>query len=110
MSTYSKIVLSGSTNGAPIAVQTAATTIHDAHASDTDEVWIWATNVTTGDVKLTMQIGGTAAANLIEYTVPAEDGLHLIIPGIAITGGVDTDAICPTNGDINIVGYVNRIT
>jgi hypothetical protein len=45
MATFSKLVLSGSTDGRMVlvaATATLGTTIHTAHATDQDEIWLWA--------------------------------------------------------------------
>jgi hypothetical protein len=83
MATFSKIVLSGSTDGRMIkvaATATAGTTIHTGSATATtfDEIWLYAVNSDTSSLKLTIEWGGvTAPDDLIEFTVPAESGLYL---------------------------------
>ena len=113
MATVSKLKLSGSTNGRGIKVaQTATlgTTIHTAHATSLDEVWLWAVNSDTADRKLTIEFGGvTSPDDLIEFTVPAEDGLYLCVPGIPVTGSVVVTAFCATANVVMIHGFVNRI-
>ena len=120
MSTFSKELLSGSTNGRLIEVAATAspgTTIHTTGTSATiiDEVWLYAVNSSAADVKLTIQFGGTTSADdLIEFTVVAESGLYLIIPGLVLTGdGASArtiTAFAGTTNVLNIGGYVNRIT
>ena len=90
MATFSKITLSGSTDGRAIkvaATATAGTTIHTASSTTTtyDEVWLYAQNTDTTDRKLTIEWGGTTAPDdLIEFTVKAENGLYLIVPGLVL--------------------------
>jgi len=114
MATFTKQILSGSTNGRPISITqtaTAGTLIHTAHATATDEVWLWANNTSTSDVKLTIEFGGvTDPGDLIEVTIPAEDGLKMVIPGLVLTGGLVVRAFAATTAVINISGYVNRIS
>jgi len=114
MADFSKVQLSGSTSGKNIKVVATAstgTTIHTAHASDLDEVWLWAMNSTTAALKLTIEFGGTAAPDdLIETTIPAEDGPHLVIPGWPLTGGLLVTAFAASANVVTINGYVNRIT
>jgi len=114
MATYSRVLLSGSTNGRLVLVAatgTPGTTIHTAHATAHDEVHLWAVNSDTTDRKLTIEFGGTTAPNdLIEFTVPAEDGLYAIVPGIGLTGSVVVRAFCATANVVMIGGDVNRIT
>jgi len=116
MATYSKLALSGSTNGRSIKVvqtATAGTLIHTAVAgtSDFDEVWIYAVNSSASDVKLTIEYGGvTSPDDLIEFTVGAEDGLKIIIPGLLLQNSLVVRAFAGTGNVINISGFVNRIT
>jgi hypothetical protein len=120
MATFSKIALSGSTDGKMIkvaATATAGTTIHTGSSTATtfDEVWLYAVNSSTSSVKLTIEYGGTTSPDdLIEFTVPAESGLYLIVPGLVIKGNASAAlvvrAFAATTNVINIAGYVNRIT
>lgn len=112
MATFSKVILSGSTNNRPIAVAATATPgtlIHTAHATALDEIWIYAVNSSTSSVKLTVEFGGTTNTENIELTVNAESGLFLVIPGIPLTGSSVVRAFAGTANAINITGYVNRI-
>ena len=109
-----KAKLSASTNGLGIlvaATATPGTAIHTAvnSTSSYDEVWIYATNTTTTAKKLTIEFGGTAAANQIEYTIPAESGMHLIIPGLLLNNLKPIAAFAETTNVINIHGFVNAI-
>jgi hypothetical protein len=119
MATFTKIPLSGSTDGRGIHVNddaTAGKTIHTGPnvATTTDEIWLYAVNYDTTDRKLTIEWGGaTAGGDIIEYTVKAENGLYLIIPGLIIKGNTTplvVAAFAATTSAINIFGYVNRIT
>jgi hypothetical protein len=109
-----KLVLSGSTDGRPVKVAqtaTAGTTIHTAHATSIDEVWLWAVNTDTTARKLTIEFGGTSSPDdLIEVTIPAEGGLVLVVPGLVVTDSVVVRAFCATADVVNIVGFVNRIS
>ena len=78
-------------------------------------MWLYAVNTDTTARKLTIEYGGTTSPNdLIEFTVAAESGLYLIVPGLVLTGtGVAANnirAFAATTNVINIFGYVNRIT
>jgi len=114
MATYSKLLLSGSTSGKGILVNATATagdTIHTAHATDLDEVWIYAVNSSGSDVKLTLEWGeATAPAGNIEMVIPGEAGLHLVAPGLLITGGLVIKAFAGTTDIVALHGFVNRIT
>lgn len=119
MATFSKIALSGSTDGKMIkvaATATAGTTIHTGSTTATtfDEVWLYAVNSDTTARKLTIEWGGVASPDdLIEFTVPAEDGLYLMVPGLVIKGNATAlvvRAFCATANVVSVAGYVNRIT
>jgi len=63
MATYSRVILSGSTNGKPIVVvatATAGTAVHTVGSGTTnaDEVWLWVSNVTATAATLTLEWGG----------------------------------------------------
>ena len=116
MATYTKRALSGSTNGKGIkvvATATAGTTIHTAVAgtSDFDEVWLWCVNSDTTAKKLTIEYGGVASPDdLIEVTIPAENGLVLIVPGLIIQNSLVVRAFAETANVLMVSGFVNRIT
>ena len=113
-SVFSKEPLSGATHGLPINVTLDATpgiTIHDVPASTTDfdEVWLWAMNTGTSAEKLTIEWGSTTG--IIEQTIPFEEGLILVVPGLVLRNDLDIDAFSPDTSDpLWIYGYVNRIT
>ena len=116
MATYSKQLLSGSTNGKAIKVAASATpgtTIHTAVSgtSSIDEVWLYAHNTSASVVKLTIEWGeATAPDGNIEINVGAEGtGMILIAPGIPLQNGLVIKAFAGTANVINIFGYVNRI-
>ena len=118
MATFTKQVLSGSTDGRAIKVAatgTPGTTIHTGSttAATIDEVWLYAQNTDTTARKLTIEWGGTSAPDdLIEITVGAESGLVLIAPGLLIKGNATplvVRAFAATANVITVHGYVNRI-
>lgn len=116
MGAYSKVLLSGSTQGKAIlvaATATAGTTIHTACAgtSNMDEIWLYAVNSSTTAVKLTIEWGESTAPNgNIELTITAESGLILVIPGLLLQNELVVKAFAGTTNVILIHGYVNRIT
>lgn len=111
---FSKLKLSGSTDGKQIkvvATATAGTTIHTAHATALDEIWLWAVNSDTTARKLTIEWGeATAPDGNVEVTVPAESGYLLVIPGMILTNSLVVKAFAATTNVILINGYCNRIT
>lgn len=110
---FTKLKLSGSTDGKQIkvaATATAGTTIHTAHATSLDEVWLWAVNSDTTARKLTIEWGeATAPDGNVEVTIPAESGYMLVIPGMVLTNSLVVKAFAATANVILINGYVNRI-
>lgn len=118
MATFSKTILSSSTDGRAIkvvATGTAGTTIHtgSSTAADLHEVWLYAMNTDTTARKLTIEWGGTSSPDdLIEVTIPAESGLVLVAPGLLIKGNATplvVRAFAATANVITIHGYVNVI-
>jgi hypothetical protein len=118
MSQVAKRHLSGSSHGRGVkvaATATPGTTIHTAVSGTTDgtydEIWLYAVNSDTTDRKLTIEFGGTTAPDdLIEFTVPAESGLYLIVPGLPLRNGSVVKAFCAAANVVMIHGYVNKIT
>lgn len=125
MATFTKLTLqpTAGTTGTGLGIPVTATTsgsvgtvIHtgSATASTIDEVWLYAVNYDTTDRKLTIQWGGaTAGTQEIEFTVKAENGLYLIVPGLLLQGNATNrviSAYAATGTAIVIHGYVNRIT
>ena len=114
MATFTKLKLSGSTDGKAIkvaATATAGTTIHTAHATALDEIWLYAHNSSSAAVKLTLEFGGTAAPDdHIEINIGAEGtGLVLVSPGLLLTNSLVVKAFAGTANVITLTGYVNRI-
>lgn len=118
MATYSKTILSGSTDGRGIKVAATAssgTTIHtgSSTASTLHEIWLYAMNTDTTARKLTIQWGGTTSPDDdIELTVQPESGLVLVTPGLLIKGNATplvVRAFAATANVITIHGFVNVI-
>lgn len=116
MTTIAKEFLSGSSNGKGIKIAATAIgsgdTVHTPDASAKDEVWVYAQNTSASDVKLTLGWGGTTDPDhLIEFTVKAEDGLYLVIPGLVISDSSNIiKAAAATTNVVVLYGYVNRIS
>jgi hypothetical protein len=118
MATFTKTILSASTDGRAIkvaATATPGTTIHTGSATATtiDEVWLYAMNTDSSARKLTIEWGGTSSPDdLIEITLAAEPGLVLIAPGLLIKGNATpliVRAFAAAANVITIHGYVNRV-
>ena len=121
MATYSKQILSSSTDGRALKVVATAigstpTLIHTGSSASTtfDEVWIYAQNNHTADVALRIGFGGvTDPDDIIEYTVKTKGGLYLVIPGLILKGNATPLTVKAAAGTANVIslsGYVNRIT
>lgn len=120
MATFSKVALSGATQGKQIkvaATSSSGTTIHATGTSSSiiDEVWLYAYNSHTAAVVLTIQFGGTATPDDdIKLSIPTQSGLTLVVPGLILTGtGSAANTIRAYAGTANVVmisGYVNRIS
>lgn len=120
MATFSKQILSGSTNGRGIAVAATATLGTTIHATGTsssiyDEIWLYANNINSAAVTLTVEFGGaTTTSDLIQQSIPATpSGLVLVCAGLILrgTGAAATTitAFAGTANKIEIFGFVNRI-
>jgi hypothetical protein len=116
MATFTKKILSGSTDGKAIKVvqtATAGTTIHTAVSgtSDIDEIWLYAVNSSASAVKLTLEWGQADAPDgNIELSVAAESGLVLVTAGLLLQNSLVVKAFAGTANVILLHGYVNRIT
>lgn len=116
MATFSKIKLSGSTDGKQIkvgATSTPGTTIHTAVTGTTnyDEIWLYVTNSSVSSVSLTIEWGGSVSPDdLIQMSIPSKTGLYLIIPGLVLHNGAVVKSFASVTNVINVSGWVNRIT
>ena len=116
MATFTKKILSGSTDGKAVkvaATATAGTTIHTGSATATtlDEVWLYAINSSASSVKLTIEWGQADAPDgNIELTVLPEAGLVTVIPGLLLQNSLVVKAFAGTANVIMLHGFVNRIT
>lgn len=115
MPSYVPTVPSGSSDGEMIlvaATATAGTVLHTSIAGTThlDEVWVWAVNDHTSDVLLSIELGDvTDPGDVVRFTVPSRDGLHLVIPGIRLQNGDIIAAFAATTNVISCAVNVNRI-
>lgn len=120
MATFSKQILSGSTNGRGIGVvatATTGTTIHATGISATtiDEIWLYANNIHSSAVTLTVEFGGTTiTSDLIQQSIAATpSGLVLICAGLILRGtgsaATTVTAFASVASKIEIFGFVNRI-
>ncbi len=119
MATFTKKILSGSTDGKAIkvaATATAGTTIHTGSTTTTtlDEVWLYAINSSASSVKLTIEWGeATAPDGNIELTVLPEAGLVTVVPGFLLKGNATPLVVKAFAGTTNVImihGFINQIT
>ena len=122
MATYSKEFFTGCATdqggtGIALPIDSGAfVTIHTTPVTTTtlDEIWMYAVNSHSADLKITIQFGGDQEPeDYIEYTVAPEAGLVLIVPGLILQGMATTGQIikgaCGTGDEVAVYGYVNRI-
>lgn len=115
MATFTKLKLSGSTDGMPILIAQAATpgtTIHTAHATALDELWLWVTNVDTVERLLTVEYGGaTDPDDLIckAVPIPLSCAPILFCAGLLLTNSKVCKVFGSSANKLLVTGYVNRI-
>lgn len=109
MATYSKQFLSAGANGVQIPIAATAapgTTLHTAHATDKDEVFLFACNNSGAEVTLTIEWG----ANLTVVKLPAQEGDVLVVAGRLCSNSLVVKAFATVANAVNISGYVNRVS
>ncbi len=117
MTTFTRLLLSGSTSGREIpvvAVATAGTLIHTAVAGALafDEIYLWVSNVTSAVATLTIEWGGVTNPGdhmVHTYSIPANSAPIPIATGQNLNGGLIVRAFSDTASALNISGFVNRI-
>lgn len=117
MPSYSRQLLSGSTNGRTIPVAAAATPgtlIHQALAGSGgfDEVYLWVSNVTNASRLLTIEWGGVGdpADHMVkQLSIPANSPPIPIATGQVLQNALNVRAFADAANALNITGYVNRI-
>jgi hypothetical protein len=116
---FSHEILSGSTNGLAIKVTgtgtAGAVTVHTAVSGTTsrDEVWLYAVNNDAdGETRtLTIEFGGTSDPdNLIIVPIPCKAGPVLVVPGLPLRNALVVEAFADEANDVQVYGYVNRVT
>lgn len=117
MATYTKTILSGSTDGLGInvaATSSPGTTIHTGSttASHLHEIWLYAQNYSSGVQWVTVEWGGTSSSDSITQVIDPNVGLVLVCAGLIIKGNATAKivrAYASTTNTISIHGYVNTI-
>ncbi len=108
----SKVLLSGCTNGSPILLTGTSLgsvqTIHEAHLSALDEIWIYASN-NDASVDRTLYLSfNDGTTKDVAVTIPDNSGLVLVLPGFMLTNNVKVSAYASAASKINIFGWANR--
>lgn len=104
---------SGSTDFKPIQITGTATgsanTIHTAHATAEDSMYVWAVNRHTAVVKLTLEVGGVAVGENVPIDLEPNRP-ELVLDGQPLTNSLLLKAFAGTTNVISLYGYVNRVT
>ena len=117
MGTYSKIILSGSTDGQGIEIGASTVTgtvLHTAvtgAADSIDEIWIYAHAKVTTAVALNMLWGPTTATGTkFVHTITGDDrsGLILVAPGLPLRNAKIVKAFVTTANEVVIFGHAIR--
>ena len=99
-----RVALSGINSGGGLiniaATSTVGTLIHTGvdftGSSRWDEVWLFASNKHSG------------STSYFKVSVPADDGLYVVLPGISVNSSKIITAFAATGDVINIGGYVEQ--
>ena len=123
MATFTKLALqpAGTTGDGlgitVVATVTAGTAIHTASSTATtiDELWLYAANIHSSAVTLTIEYGGVSVTkDLIQQSIAATpSGLVLVCAGLLIKGNATPLVVKAFAGTANVIllhGYVNQIT
>jgi hypothetical protein len=117
MATFSRHILSGSTNGLGIPVLGATTSggvlLHTAQAATTgeDEIWLYAVQYgTTTGLTLTVRHGGATAADEIAVAMVPGTGPIPVCPGFLLNNSLESRAFTTVSNEMSIHGWVNRVT
>ena len=112
MATYSRILLSASNAGQPIAITNSnspGVTVHTGVAGNAayDEVYGWVSNLTNGSVTLSVLYGGVTMVSGL--SIPANSPPIPVLTGQVINGGGNVSMIASANNALVVSGQVNRI-
>lgn len=122
---YSLINLSASSDGSPIQITTTGPTnltgaaavtlvtgqtIHSgvAGTSQYDEIFLYGINRANSGVQLMLQWGAVTSGDSIQVTVPPNDGLTLVSPGLVLNSGQILRAYANVANHLSVMGYVQR--
>jgi len=114
MATFTKRKLESASDGRGISITATSspgTTVHTAHASAQDEIYLYLRNTHTSAVTAIIEFGGTtAASDAISQTIAVHpSGLVLVVPGFPLTNSTVVKVWCATTAVLSAFGFVNRI-
>ena len=117
MATYTKLPLSGSSNGQNILV-TATTSgsgvnIHTAVAgtSSLDEIYIYGYNDATASILLSLNWGSISeSVSVCRTLIGPQSGRTLVIDGKLLQNGLTITAYSSVANFVTIDGFINRIS
>jgi hypothetical protein len=117
MATYTKNLLSESTNGIQIKITSitsgSANTIHTSvsGSSNLDEIWLYAYNDDIAAHTLSILWGGIVEPdNVIRTLIQPKAGRTLITDGMLLQNNLMVKGYADVSGSIMIDGFVNSIT
>ncbi|OFW37662.1 MAG: hypothetical protein A3J29_06205 [Acidobacteria bacterium RIFCSPLOWO2_12_FULL_67_14b] len=107
-----KIKLSGSTDGMNIlivATATLGTTIHTAHATDLDEIYLNACIPGATSREVTIEWGEATSTKVTKVTIPAAAGWFPVVEGKLLTNSLVVTVFCAAAAnEVVFDGYVLR--
>lgn len=116
MATFTKQLLSGSTNGKQIKItgtnSGGAVTVHTAVSgtSSFDEIWIYAYNSDSVTRNVTILWGGTTTPdNQMFFPVPSQSGRFQLIDGALLQNSLVVKAFADAANVVMLDGFVNNI-
>lgn len=115
MASYTRQLLSGSTDGLPIKIAASATpgtTIHTASATAKDEIYLWVANTDSSDWTMTVEWGSATDPDGLlckTVTVPANCPPTQFAFGQVLTNSKVVKIFASAANVLTVTGYVNRI-
>tara|TARA_R100001594_G_scaffold17623_4_gene35790 strand:- start:2549 stop:2893 length:345 start_codon:yes stop_codon:yes gene_type:complete len=100
-----------SESNAPIATGTTSTTYHTVttETADYEEIWLWASNIHTAALVLTIEWTAAGTSNEMHVTIQPDETV-LVVPGWTIqgqSGPLTIKGKTTVAAKINVTGHVN---
>ena len=104
-----RIFLSESADGLPIPITATASVTQTIHTASTsvDQVFLWASNTTSGALLLTIEWGVDTGP--IEYDIPANT-TDIVVEGLRISDSDVIYAFAEASSGVSVTGHVNRLS